>query len=81
MGETDVFPPMLIAMVASGEASGKLGESLTRAAAQQNRSIEATVATIVGLVEPGVLLLMGGIVMLLVLSILLPIMGLNQLVD
>ncbi len=81
MGETDVFPAMLIAMVASGEASGKLGESLTRAADQQNRSIEAKVATIVGLVEPGVLLLMGGIVMVLVLSILQPIMGLNQLVD
>ena len=80
MGETDAWPPMLVAMVASGEASGKLGESLTRAAEQQSRSIEAKVATIVGLVEPGVLLLMGGVVMLLVLSILLPIMGLNQLV-
>ena len=77
--EADVFPPLLIAMVASGETSGKLGESLSRAAQQQNRSISATVSTIVGLVEPAVLLVMGGIVMLLVMAILMPIMGLNQL--
>ncbi len=81
MREADVFPPLMIAMVASGEASGKLGETLTRAADQQSRSIDATVATIVGLVEPGVLLVMGLIVMLLVLAILMPIIGLNQIIE
>lgn len=80
MQAAEVFPPLLIAMVASGEASGKLGATLTRAAEQQTRSIEAAVATIVGLVEPGVLLVMGLIVMLLVLAILMPIIGLNQIV-
>lgn len=80
MREAEVFPPLLIAMVASGEASGKLGETLSRAADQQSRGIEAKVATIVGLVEPGVLLVMGLIVMLLVLAILMPIIGLNEIV-
>lgn len=81
MTEAAVFPPLLIAMVASGEASGTLGQSLGRAAASQGRSIDAKVAAIVALVEPGVLLLMGGVVMLLVLSILMPIMNLNSLVE
>lgn len=75
-----IFSPMLIAMIASGEAGGTLGASLDRAAADQARELKASVATLVALVEPGVLLVMGGIVMLLVLAILMPIMQLNSLV-
>lgn len=75
-----IFSPMLIAMIASGEAGGTLGTSLERAAADQSRELKASVATLVALVEPGVLLVMGGIVMLLVLAILMPIMQLNSLV-
>ncbi len=71
---------MLIAMVASGEAGGVLDKTLTRAAEDQSRDLNAVVAALVALVEPAVLLLMGGIVMLLVLSILLPIVNLNNLV-
>lgn len=74
-----VFPPMLIAMIASGEAGGRLGDSLARAAKDQAATLKATVSTIVALVEPAVLLVMGGIVMLLVMSILMPIVGLNSL--
>ncbi|MDZ4760816.1 MAG: type II secretion system inner membrane protein GspF [Alphaproteobacteria bacterium] len=77
--EAGCFPPMLLAMVASGEASGKLGASLERASADQERDLSAMVATLVALVEPGVLLLMGGVVLLLVLAILLPIVNLNNL--
>lgn len=74
-----VFPPMLVAMIASGEAGSSLADSLARAAQEQTASLKATVSTIVALVEPAVLLIMGGIVMLLVLSILMPIVGLNTL--
>ena len=80
LAEAAVFPPMLMAMVASGEAAGLLGATLTRAAEDQARDLNAIVAALVALVEPAVLLLMGGIVMLLVLSILLPIVNLNNLV-
>lgn len=74
-----VFSPMLVAMIASGEASGRLGNSLDRAARDQNATLKATISTIVALVEPAVLLVMGGVVMLLVMAILMPIVGLNAL--
>lgn len=77
--DTGVFPPLLLAMIVSGEANGRLGASLTRAAEDQARDLEAVVAATVALVEPGVLLLMGGVVMLLVMAILLPIVNLNSL--
>ena len=79
MDEAGVFPPMLIAIVASGEASGRLGPVLTRAAADLQRDLDTLIATLMGLIEPAVLLVMGGVVLLMVLSILLPIINLNNL--
>lgn len=79
MEDAGCFTPLLIAMIASGESSGKLGESLERAGADQERDLNAMVATLVALVEPGVLLVMGGVVLMLVLAILMPIVNLNNL--
>lgn len=75
-----VFPPMLVAMIASGEAGGNLGETLARAADDQQRDLDAWVRTLVALVEPAILLVMGGLVMMMVLAILLPIVSMNNLV-
>ena len=67
-------------MVASGEATGGLGAALERAAADQQRDLDAWVKTLVALVEPAILLVMGGMVMAMVLAILLPIVSMNGLV-
>jgi general secretion pathway protein F len=74
------FPPMLLHMVASGEASGELDHMLARVANYQQQELERVVATLVRLFEPMMLLLMGGLVMLIVLAILLPIISMNQMV-
>ena len=79
MTEADVFPRLLLAVVASGEQSGRLGPGLERAAADLEQDLEGLVAAIVALVEPMVLLVMGGLVLLMVLAILLPIVNLNNL--
>lgn len=80
MEEAACFPAMLVAMVASGEATGTLGPALERAAADQQRDLDAWVKTLVALVEPAILLVMGGMVMAMVLAILLPIVSINGLV-
>jgi general secretion pathway protein F len=74
------FPPMTIHLIASGEASGNLEVMLDRAAASQERELEAVIQTIVGLLGPLLILVMGGVVLVIVLAILLPIFNLNQLV-
>ena len=81
MTEARVFPPMMIAMVASGEAGGDLGTALDHAATEVQRDLDAWVRAVVALVEPAILLVMGGLVMAMVLAILMPIMSLNGLVD
>lgn len=74
------FPPMTVHLIASGEASGKLEEMLERAAINQEREIETLIAAVMGLFEPLLILMMGGVVLVIVLAILLPIFDLNQLV-
>ena len=75
------FPPMTVHLIASGEASGKLEEMLERAAINQEREIETLIATLLGLFEPMLILIMGAVVLIIVLAILLPIFDLNQLVQ
>jgi general secretion pathway protein F len=75
------FPPMTIHLIASGEASGKLEDMLERAAINQEREIETMIAAVLGLFEPLLILVMGGVVLIIVLAILLPIFDLNQLVQ
>ena len=74
------FPPMTIHLIASGEASGNVENMLERAADSQEREIEALTSGLLGIFEPVLILAMGGIVLLIVLAILLPIFDINQLV-
>lgn len=74
------FPPMVIQLIASGESTGRLELMLERAADNQERELETLIAALMGLFEPLMILLMGGMVLMIVLAILLPIFELNQLV-
>lgn len=74
------FPPMVLQLIASGEATGQLETMLDRAADNQERELETLIAALMGLFEPLMILLMGGLVLLIVLAILLPVFELNQLV-
>jgi general secretion pathway protein F len=67
-------------MVASGEVSGELEIMLERSATNQERELEMTLGTVMGLFEPMMVILMGGVVLLIVLAILLPIFDLNTMV-
>ena len=78
--QTGYFPPMMLHMIASGEASGELDNMLDRTATMQERDIQNTVTMLVGLMEPLIMVIMGGVVMTIVLAIMLPILNLNQLV-
>lgn len=68
------LPPMMVYLIASGEGSGKLDAMLERAAIQQEREVQAKIAALMSLLEPALILFMGGIVALIVLSIMLPVM-------
>jgi general secretion pathway protein F len=75
-----VFPPMMIHLISSGESSGELDTMLDRAAIHQERELDSILQGVVGLLGPLMILLMGGLVLVIVLAMLLPIFELNQLV-
>jgi general secretion pathway protein F len=79
--ETNVFPPMMLHMIASGEVSGELDTMLEKTAKNQETDLQNTITTLVSMFEPLMLLAMGGIVVLIVIAIMLPILNMNQMIS
>jgi len=79
MRRADVFPPILVYMTASGESSGRLEPMMERAADYLEREFSTFTAVMLSLLEPAIIVVMGGVVALIVLSILLPILQINTL--
>ena len=80
LGQSGHFPPLLVHMLSAGEESGELEKMLERAASHQERELESAVSAATSLMEPLLILVMGGVVLVIVLAILLPIFEMNQLV-
>ncbi len=80
LDRSGLFPPLCIQLIASGEASGELHRLLGRAAETQERDLSARINTLTSLLQPVLILLVGGFVLLIVLSILMPIFEMNRLV-
>jgi len=78
--QSGYFPPMMLYMIASGESSGELDQMLSRVAKHMQQDVEVLLATLLSLIGPLMLVLMGGAVFTIVMAILLPIINLNQLV-
>jgi general secretion pathway protein F len=79
MRRADVFPPILVTMTASGETGGRLEPMLERAAEYLEREFSTFTAVMLSLIEPAIIVVMGGVVAVIILSILLPILQINTL--
>jgi general secretion pathway protein F len=80
LDQSTYFPPMMLHMIASGEASGELDQMLSRVAEHQEADASMILNVLVSLFGPLMLVFMGGAVFTIVMAILLPIINLNQLV-
>ncbi|HVA54720.1 MAG TPA: type II secretion system inner membrane protein GspF [Gammaproteobacteria bacterium] len=80
LAHSKLFPPMMVHLIASGEASGELDTMLERTAISQERELETLTGMLLGVLEPVLILVMGVLVLLIVLGIMLPIFDLNQMV-
>ena len=79
MRRAAVLPPLLVAMAAGGESAGRLDVMLEKGAEALEREYDALTRSALALLEPAIILIMGGAVAMIVLSILLPILQLESL--
>jgi type II secretory pathway component PulF len=75
---TGLFPPVVFHLLATGQMTGNIDNAMTDIAEMYEAEVETAVKTITTLLEPLILLLMGGVVGFIVLSVLLPIFEINQ---
>ena len=78
MRAAGVFPPLLVYLTASGESSGQLDGMLERAADYLEREFDNFTSTALSLLEPAIIVVMGGMVAVIILAILLPILQLQN---
>ncbi|AWL27912.1 type II secretion system protein GspF [Acinetobacter defluvii] len=74
------FPPMMVQMIKSGEASGELDRMLERASNMQDREVTTFISTLLALLEPLMLVFMAGIVLVIVIAVMLPIVNMNNMI-
>jgi general secretion pathway protein F len=75
------FPPIVTHMIAVGERSGQLEQMLENVATAYDQEVETKIGRLTTLLEPVMILVMGGSVGFVVMSILSPIMEMNQFVN
>jgi type IV pilus assembly protein PilC len=75
-----VLPPAVTQMISAGEESGKLGEVLDEVSAYYGKQLKENIKTATGMIEPLMILFMGGIVGFIAMSIILPIFKMSSIV-
>lgn len=70
-----IFPPMVVRSISLGEVTGHLDDALNRASIFYEREIPAAVRRMVTILQPALIAVMGGAVLLVALAIILPILG------
>lgn len=78
---TNIFPDMLIQMSAMGEEAGSLPDMMERVADYYDEEVDASVDALTALLEPSMMILIGGVVCVFVMGVLLPILGVSSSVQ
>jgi type IV pilus assembly protein PilC len=78
--DSDVFPPMVVQMISVGEETGALDEMLSKVADFYDEEVDSAVDSMTSVIEPLMIVLMGGIVGVMLIAMYLPIFKLVSVI-
>ena len=78
LAESDIFPPMIYNMVAVGERSGELERMFWNISQSLSSELETFVSGVTSVIEPVLILMIGGLIFFIMLSIIVPILEINR---
>lgn len=79
--EAKAFPPMLVEMIAVGEETGSLDKVLEQVADFYDREVEQTLKGLTSVIEPLIMVVLGGVIFLIVLSVFMPMFDLANAIQ
>jgi type IV pilus assembly protein PilC len=77
--ESDIFPPMVVEMIAVGERTGRLDQMLTKIAQFYEEQTDAVISGLTSIIEPVLLVFLGVVVGFIVIALFLPIINISQI--
>jgi type II secretory pathway component PulF len=77
-GRNPLFPPIIVRSVALGETTGQLDESLARAQTFYEREVPSAVRRMITALQPALIMVMGGVVLIVALAMILPILSIYE---
>ena len=80
LNQQNLLPQNVVQMISAGEESGKLGEVMRDVAEFYSRELRATIKIVTAMIEPLMIVVMGGVVLFIAMSIILPIFKMSSLV-
>ncbi len=80
LGQTGIFPPLVVRMVSVGEEAGRLEVMLSKVADMYDTEVDGMLSTLASLLEPVMILVMGVVMGFIVFAILLPVLNLTSVI-
>lgn len=81
LGQTGIFPPLVVRMVSVGEDAGKIEDMLSKVADMYDTEVDGMLSTLTSLLEPVMILIMGVVMGFIVFAILLPVLNLTSVIN
>ena len=79
MAESGQFPPLVVRMIAIGERTGEMENMLLEASDTYDQRVESKLESLTSILEPIMIVCLGGVVVVVALSILLPMLNMSAL--
>jgi type IV pilus assembly protein PilC len=81
MKKTGVFPPIMVQLIQTGEETGEINKLLEKVSEFYSKQVDATIGRLTSLIEPLLIILIGGVIGIILIAIYLPVFMLGRAIQ